>query len=142
MYLPRHDARAGAAVWLLDRPTIDEWRRFTLDVVRVAQWEPAGRPLVLFVAEHIAPDRVQTAHLADLVASDAFAARVAVVMVGALSQGLRGVLGHAPNVGLFEDVEDALEWLEAQRPEGLGPLRELWREASLDRPPQRLTEPG
>ncbi|HEY8430429.1 MAG TPA: hypothetical protein VIL20_18745 [Sandaracinaceae bacterium] len=142
MYLSRHDARAALAVWILDRPTMDEWRRFTLDVVRVSQWPPSRAPLVLFVAEHFAPDRVPIEHFSDLVASDAFAARVAVVMVGALSQGLRRVLGNAPNVGLFDDVEDALEWLGARRPEGSGPLRALWRAANLDRPPQRMTEPG
>lgn len=142
MYLSRHDADRATAVWLLDRPTLDEWRRFTVDIVRVAQWDRSLSPLVLFVAEHLAPDRVQTMHLADVIGSDDFAARVAVVMVGALSRGLEGALGRSSNVALFDDHEDALEWLAAQRHEGLGPMRELWRETNLERPPQRDTEAG
>lgn len=142
MYVSRHDADLAIAVWLLDRPTPDEWRRFTLDIVRVAQWDRARRPLVLFVAEHLAPDRGQSTHLAELIASEAFGARVAVVMVGALSRSLEAALGRASSLALFEDVEDALEWLADPREGGTSSLRELWRAVNLERPPLRATEPG
>ena len=140
VYLSRHDTEHALAVWIVDRPKMDEWQRITLDVGRVAQWPPTPRPLALLIAEHVPAGGPHTVHVVDMIASPAFAPAVAVVLVGALSRGLESALGAAPNVGLFDDVDDALEWLEAQRPEGVGPLRALWRETNLSRPPQRRTE--
>ncbi|MCC6877553.1 MAG: hypothetical protein IT378_24815 [Sandaracinaceae bacterium] len=143
MYIARHDTERGHAVWILDRPTVEEWRRLTVDVVRVAHWPVEPRPLVLLVLEHFAPDARQSAHFVDLITESTFAPRIALVPVGALARTVEPALGpaiEAGHVALFDDAEDALEWLDAQR-QGAG-MGELVRDANLARPPMRATEPA
>ncbi len=140
MYLGGHDVDQSVAVWILDRPTNEEWRRFTLDILRVAQWEPSRRPLVLFVAEHFTPDSGQIHHLVELIGSSNFGPRVAVVTVGVLARGFTEALATAPNVATFDDLDDAFDFLAAQRPDSVRMVRELWRETNLTRPPHRETE--
>ena len=163
MYIARHDTERGHAVWILDRPTVEEWRRLTVDVVRVAHWPVEPRPLVLLVLEHFAPDARQSAHFVDLITESTFAPRIALVPVcltncdlrtgepwlerlvpvGALARTVEPALGpaiEAGHVALFDDAEDALEWLDAQR-QGVG-MGELVRDANLARPPMRATEPA
>ncbi|MCC6876143.1 MAG: hypothetical protein IT378_17680 [Sandaracinaceae bacterium] len=146
MYQARHDDKQGVAVWWLDRPSSDEWRRFTVDIVRVARWSHVStRPSVLLRVEHWSPDPRQRSQLAELMGDPSFRASVAFVTESAEAFGFWRAIAWmheaAPyELAPFSDADDAIDWLQAQRERRLESLHRLVQDIALARAPTRMTE--
>jgi hypothetical protein len=137
MYTFAHDEALSIGVWVVDKPTPDEWAQHFEHLRQLARWSPAnGRRAAIMLVPGSAfdrPDALRRAELARLTAAPGYDPFIALVTPNAAARGLLTVLRWMqprPRWELepFADTESALGWLEGRRGGALPALRAMTTE--------------
>lgn len=140
MYIHRHDAHEGVAVWLFDRTTVEEWELHFEHLRELATWSnrTGKRACTMILNRHFErPDAVRRAELAKCTEAPGYDPYVAFVAPNA---AMRAVLTmftwvqKAPKYELdfFATSRDGATWLEAKRGARLERLHEFLAQIRVD----------
>jgi hypothetical protein len=123
MYLDRHDERSGAAVWLFDNASADDWARHFAHLRKLAEWKkPAGRRVaaVLIFRDFDRPDAKTRAELARLTEAPGYDPHVAFVTANFAVRAMLTMFSWMQKAPLYEidyfgTTSEGLTWLEGRR---------------------------
>jgi len=140
MYIHRHDVPEAVAVWLFDRPTVEEWELHFEHLRELATWsDRTGKRACAMILNHHfeRPDAVRRAELAKCTEAPGYDPFVAFVAPNAAMRAVLTMFTWVQKTPKYEldfvaTSRDGVTWLEEKRGARLEKLREFLTEIRVD----------